>query len=176
MENQNTTAETGLSKPERIIKNHVIISMGIGAIPIPLVDMAAITGTQLSMISKLANYYEVKFSTELGKSVLTSLLAAVGSQTLATGTLGSAVKAIPVVGPVLGAVTYPAIAGATTYAVGNVFAKHFSEGGTLLDFKPAHMRDYFKEEFDKGKDTVNDIKRSARRPFTKKSDSEPEAQ
>lgn len=156
------TKEVETTAPERVIKKHVLVAMGIGAIPIPLVDIAAVTGTQISMISKLASHYEVTFSNDLGKSVLTSLLAAVGGQSMATGTLGSAIKAIPLVGSVLGAVTYPAIAGATTYAVGNVFAKHFAEGGTLLDFRPSRMKEYFSEEFAKGKDVVKNVGRKSK--------------
>ena len=170
MGKQTVATESNLSKPERIIKNHMYVSMGFGAIPLPMVDMAGITGTQLSMISKLAAHYDVPFSNDLGKSVLTSLLGAVGSQSLATGTLGSAIKLIPGVGSILGAITYPAIAGATTYAVGNVFARHFSDGGTLADFKANDMKTYFKDELEKGKSVVKTVKK----PFTKKSDSEVE--
>ena len=38
---------------------------------------------------------------------------------------------------------HPIVAGAATYALGNVFVKHFESGGTLLDFKPEPVRDFF---------------------------------
>ncbi len=168
--NQSVTIELKTSeKADKIIKNHLLLSMGFGAIPIPFVDIAAITGTQISMISKLAGIHDVQFSNELGKSVLGSLLGAVGSNTLATGTLGSIVKFIPGVGSIIGAVTYPVIAGATTYAVGKVFQRHFETGGTLLDFKASDMKHFFHEELEKGKHVVATVKK----PFTKKKAEEP---
>jgi len=160
-----TTTEVGLShKADKIIKNHVLIAMGFGAVPIPLVDIAGITATQVSMISKLSGLYDVQFSNELGKSLVGSLIGSVGGQTLATGTFGSLIKAIPGIGSIIGAVTYPAIAGTTTYAVGKVFERHFETGGTLLDFKVSDAKHFFHEELEKGKHVVDSIKK----PFTKK--------
>lgn len=161
-----TTTDRAVSS-RAIIKRHVLISMGVGAVPIPLVDVAAVTGVQLSMISKLAKLHGVQFSDDLGKSLLAALVGGVGSKALVTGFLGSAIKAIPVVGSAIGAVTFPAIAGATTYAVGKVFDKHFAEGGTMLDFRPADVKDYFSEELDKGKEVVGNITTTVKKPFTR---------
>jgi uncharacterized protein (DUF697 family) len=161
------TVSTGKTAKE-IIKKHVLISMGIGAVPIPLVDIAALTATQLSMISKLAAHYNVQFSDDLGKSLLAALVGGVGSKALVMGSIGSMIKFIPVVGSVIGAVTFPAFAGATTYAVGQVFDKHFSEGGTMLDFKPANVKNYFSEELDKGKEFAGKVKKTVTKPFTSK--------
>lgn len=158
-----------------VIKKHVLISMGVGAVPIPIVDVAAVTGVQLSMISKLAKVHGVQFAEDLGKSLLASLVGGLGSKALVTSFLGSAIKAIPVVGSAIGAVTFPAFAGATTYAVGKVFDKHFAQGGTMLDFKPADVKEYFSEELDKGKEVVNNITTTVKKPFTRKSkDVEPD--
>jgi uncharacterized protein (DUF697 family) len=149
-----------------VIKKHVLISMGVGAVPIPFVDVAAVTGVQLSMISKLAKVHGVQFAEDLGKSLLAALVGGLGSKALVTSFLGSAIKAIPVVGSAIGAVTFPAFAGATTYAVGKVFDKHFEQGGTMLDFKPADVKDYFSEELDKGKKVVSNITTTVKKPFT----------
>jgi uncharacterized protein (DUF697 family) len=150
-----------------IIKKHVLIAMGVGAVPIPLVDVAAVTGVQLSMISKLAKLHGVQFSDDLGKSLLAALVGGLGSKALVTSFLGSAIKAIPVVGSAIGVVTFPAFAGATTYAVGKVFDRHFAEGGTMLDFRPADVKDYFSEELDKGKEVVGSITTTVKKPFTR---------
>ena len=45
----------------------------------------------------------------------------------------------------------PALAGASTYAVGKVFVQHFESGGTFLNFDPEDVRDYYAEQFEKGK-------------------------
>ena len=160
MENTTTTAVVTRTPAEKIIKNHVLVSMGFGALPIPFVDIAAITGTQISMISKLAKQHNVPFSKKAASSSLMALVGGLSSQTLATGTLGSSIKAIPFVGAIVGAVTYPAIAGATTYAVGQLFERHFAEGGNLFDFKPTAKKQEMAEELKKGEEEVAAIQKN----------------
>ncbi|OMP79236.1 YcjF family protein [[Flexibacter] sp. ATCC 35208] len=164
------TVITGKTAKE-IIKKHVLISMGVGAVPIPFVDVAAITATQLSMISKLAAHHNVQFSNDLGKSIIVSLVGGAGSKALVMASIGSFIKFIPVVGTAVGAVTFPAIAGATTYAIGQVFDKHFAGGGTMLDLKASDMKTYFAEELDKGKEFAGKVKKTVTKPFTSKSES-----
>jgi hypothetical protein len=48
-------------------------------------------------------------------------------------------------------VTVSVFAGASTYALGEVFKKHFSSGGTILDFDPGRLKKMYKEKFEKGK-------------------------
>lgn len=170
-----TTTDRSVSS-RAVIKKHVLIAMGVGAVPIPLVDVAAVTGVQLSMISKLAKLHGVQFSDDLGKSLLAALVGGVGSKALVTSFLGSAIKAIPVIGSAIGVVTFPAFAGATTYAVGKVFDRHFAEGGTMLDFRPADVKDYFSEELDKGKEVVGSITTTVKKPFTRNKPKDPDTE
>jgi uncharacterized protein (DUF697 family) len=58
---------------------------------------------------------------------------------------------IPVAGTIIGGVSVPLLAGATTFAVGRVFIQHFETGGTFLDFDVDKMKNYFQQEFEKGK-------------------------
>ena len=55
-----------------------------GPIPLPLVDMAAVGGVQLYMLRRLSEIYEIPFSENLGKSILSSLAGAVIPATTAT--------------------------------------------------------------------------------------------
>lgn len=135
-----------------IVRRHSWYSAGVGLFPFPLIDGAAVAGIQLKLIHKLAtDVYEIPFSHDLGKSLLTAL---VGGSMPAIGT-GAAMMlyAVPVVGPAVATVTVPAVAGAATYAVGRVFTTHFEAGGTMLDFDADKMRDHFKDEFEKAKKT-----------------------
>jgi hypothetical protein len=66
---------------------------------------------------------------------------------------------IPGVGSIVGGVTVSAFAGASTYALGEVFKMHFSKGGTILDFDPDRLRKYYKEKFEKGKKVVKEMKK-----------------
>lgn len=137
-----------------IIKNHMIWSMGAGLIPLPMVDLVAVSAIQLDMIHQLAKLYEVDFKQTEGKARIAAL----------TGTglsrLGArAVKFIPGVGAVLGGITMAVLSGASSYALGEAFRKHFETGGTLLDFDPARFKKYYDEKFEKGKDIAKDLQK-----------------
>ncbi|MCI5132089.1 MAG: DUF697 domain-containing protein [Candidatus Electrothrix sp. EH2] len=137
-------------KASRIIRNHMLTAMGVGLVPFPIVDMVGITGVQLNMLRRLSNTYEVPFTEHKVKNILASLIG--GSSVLPIGrTLMSLVKAVPVAGSALGAISVPATAGAVTYAVGKVFHQHFASGGTFLTFDPDKVRDYYAEMLAKGK-------------------------
>lgn len=148
-ENMNTT-EKREERLEKIAQYHILASMGTGLIPIPLVDLVALTGIQLNMIRKLCAEYEVPFKQDRGKSIVTSLLGGLLSTEFGAG-LSSLVKCIPIIGQTVGAVTMPVIAGAATYAIYKVFVKHFESGGTILDLDPTKMKSFFSEQFTTGK-------------------------
>jgi uncharacterized protein (DUF697 family) len=65
--------------------------------------------------------------------------------------LGSAVKAVPLVGTIAGMILMPSLAAASTLAIGRVFNQHFASGGTLLSFDTEKMREHFKVEFEAAK-------------------------
>lgn len=137
-----------------IIKNHMIWSMGAGLIPVPVVDMFAVSAIQLDMIRQLATLYHIDFKQTEGKARITALtgtgLARLGAR---------AVKFIPGVGSVLGGVTMAVLSGATSYALGEAFRKHFETGGTMLDFDPARFKKYYDEKFEKGKEIAKDLQK-----------------
>lgn len=137
---------------DTVIRNHVIWSMGAGFIPILIADIFAVSALQLDMIRQLCKVYGVDFSETQGKAIVTSLT----SSTIARVTAGSVVKLIPGLGSLLGGATVSAFAGASTYALGEVFKRHFQTGGTILDFDPARLRKLYKEKFEKGKKVVEE--------------------
>lgn len=140
---------------DTIIRNHVIWSMGAGFIPVLVADIVAVSALQLDMIRQMCRVYNVDFSETQGKAVVTALTSA----TLARVTAGSITKMIPVIGSMLGGVTVSAFAGASTYALGQVFKRHFESGGTILDFDPARLKKVYQEQFEKGKKIVEDFAR-----------------
>lgn len=142
-------AEGREERLDNIAKNHILASMGVGLIPLPLVDMVALVGIQLDMINKLSSEYEVPFRKDIGKSVITSLMGGFLPTALG-GALSSMIKFIPLVGQTTGAVTMPVVAGAATYAVFKVFVQHLESGGTFLDLDPSKVKSYFSEQFAKG--------------------------
>ena len=133
-----------------------------GAIPSTVFDVVAITGIQLKLLHSLSNLYNVPFKKEWGKSAVASLFGGLGATSIATGTFGSFVKMIPVVGSLVGLVPLPIMAGAFTYAVGKIFVQHFEAGGTFLTFDAEKVREYFNELYNDGKQVAEDTFKSSK--------------
>lgn len=140
---------------DRIISDHVIFAMVAGAIPVPVLDIAAVTAIQLDMIRQLAEKYDMSFDLEVGKSLVSSIFASsVGTTVGRAG--ASFVKSIPGIGTVLGISSQVALAGITTFAVGNLFNLHFSQGNPLVSFNFKTVKELFDELLKKGKDFVDE--------------------
>ncbi|MCU0349047.1 MAG: DUF697 domain-containing protein [Saprospiraceae bacterium] len=138
---------------ETIVRNHVLFSMGAGAIPVPVADVLAVSASQLDMIRQLCKVYDMDFHESQGKAIVSALTAS----TLARIGAGSLAKFIPVVGSVVAGVTNALMAGASTYALGQVFKTHFDTGGTILDFDPGRLKKLYKEQFEKGKKVAEEL-------------------
>ncbi len=132
------------------IRNYMWWSMGAGLVPVPFLDLLAISGVQLKMVSELAKVYEVPFHESRGKAIIGALIGSLVPQSLACSVVGSALKAIPAVGAIAGASAMAASSGAAAWALGKVFIQHFEAGGTFLDFDPEAVRDYFRKQFEEG--------------------------
>lgn len=148
--------EALLSEANNIVKNHVITAMAVGLVPVPVVDLVGLLAIQMKMLHGLADHFQVPFSQNLGKSLITSLIGGTLPVTL-TFTASSMLKWIPGIGSLAGGASVAILSGATTYAVGRVFTQHFAGGGTLLDFKPEHMREMFRQELEEGKAAARDL-------------------
>jgi uncharacterized protein (DUF697 family) len=146
-----------LDRSKAIVRKYMYWSMGAGLIPVPYADMAAVTGVQIKMLADLAKHYEIPFSKNKVKEIVAALIGGALPGPIAGSMLGSAVKMVPVVGPIIGGVSVPLLSGATTYAVGNVFIRHFESGGNFIDFEPAKVKDEFKQEFEKGKTAAQEF-------------------
>ena len=139
---------------DMVIRNHIMWSMGAGFIPVPIADIFAVTAVQLDMVRQMCKLYDIDFKETEGKALITTLtgtgLARIGSKAL--------VKLIPGVGSYIGGVSLAVFSGASTYALGEVFKKHFETGGTFLDFDPARLTKYYQEKFEKGQKVAKDLK------------------
>jgi uncharacterized protein (DUF697 family) len=141
-----------------IIRNHTIWSMGAGFIPILIADIFAVSALQLDMIRQLCKVYDIDYEETRGKAIVTSLTGA----TIARLGARSVIKLIPGLGSIIGGVTVSIFAGASTYALGEVFKSHFASGGTILDFDPERVKKFYKEKFEKGKDIAKEWKDEAK--------------
>jgi uncharacterized protein (DUF697 family) len=144
-------------KALRTIKNYMWWSMGAGLIPLPIVDMIAVSGVQLKMLAAISDIYDVKFRANTGKAVIAALGGFIVPHALSFGFFGSLVKSIPIVGVLAGAPTMGLFSAASAWALGKVFIQHFESGGTFLNFNPDQVRAYYQEQFEEGKKIATSI-------------------
>lgn len=147
------------AETDRMIKNHMYGAMGVGLVPLPVVDFLALTGIQIRLLYKLANFYGIDFSKERARSIIGALIGS-SLPVAATGPLSSMVKVIPFIGQATGALTMLVVGGASTYALGHVFVQHFESGGTFLDFNPEKVKEHFASLYKEGSKVADDIKKS----------------
>ncbi|MCU7834670.1 MAG: YcjF family protein [gamma proteobacterium symbiont of Taylorina sp.] len=163
-----------LSEAQNIVETNVIISMASGLIPVPLFDIISLTNIQFHMIQTLAEHYEIP-ADNINKSLITSLISGSLPAVSILG-LGSVIKSIPGIGSLAGSGSVSIISGAISYAVGQVFIRHFQQGGTLDDFEPASAKEYFSEQLKAGKliasELIQEIKQKKQQKDDKLSDSE----
>jgi uncharacterized protein (DUF697 family) len=169
MENNNIKAERN-HHAETIIRNHVLWSMGASfMIPIPVADIFAVGALQLDMIRQLCRVYNIDFAETQGKAVVTALT----SSTLAKAGARSFIKIIPGIGQLVGGVATSVFNGASTYALGEVFKKHFDTGGTILDFDVERLKKFYHEKFEKGKKVAEQWKKEKDAPASSETSAAP---
>ena len=140
-----------------ILKIHVYWSVGAGLIPVPIVDVAAVTAIQLDMLKQISNFYKIDFSEEKGKAWISAIVSSTMSSLLAK--IGaSAVKSIPIIGTIVGATSMAIISGASTYALGKVFINHFENGGNLDDLDKEKIKKFYDEKIKEGKEVAKKMK------------------
>jgi uncharacterized protein (DUF697 family) len=137
-------------KALKTVKNYMWWSMGAGLIPFPWVDMVAVSGVQLKMLSEISKIYDVPFQLNRGKAVVGSLIGSIVPGAISYGAALTLLKGIPLVG-IVGGATMALTSGATAWALGKVFIQHFESGGTFLDLNPEEVREYFKAQFEEGR-------------------------
>ena len=92
---------------DRIIRENTLWATGGGLIPVPMLDMIAITAVELKMLKELSALYEVPFREHQVKSILALLLAGMGAPVLGAAITASLFKFVPILGAVAGSSPYP---------------------------------------------------------------------
>ena len=147
---------------DAIIRKRVYGAIGIGFVPVPLVDFLGLSALQLELIHALAKAHGVEFKKERVKSIISSLCG--GMLTTASVPLAaSLLKSLPIIGLTAGAATIGIRGGASTYALGWVFDRHFRKGGNLVDFDAEEAKTYFKEKVEEGKSFIGKIKNKVKK-------------
>lgn len=136
-----TGGKTALAQD--IIDRHVALSLAAGALPLPFADAVGIGMVQMRMISGLADLYETPFHSCQDKAMAVAVLGGLAPHFLAK-TVAAPLAALHL-GPLAVAlvgnfVASPALAAASTWAVGWWFVEHFESGGTVTSIETARAR------------------------------------
>jgi uncharacterized protein (DUF697 family) len=132
---------------DREIKWHAGYAAAAAALLPPGMDLAGVMGVQLKMLSDIAKKFNQRFSDDIGKAIIGTLVGSIGTGGL-VGPVSSIVKAVPVLGIAAGGLSLATVAYGTTYALGKIFTAHFASGGHLLDFDPVIAKEAFRRSFD----------------------------
>lgn len=139
-------------RTDRIIQEHVLWSIGAGLVPLPILDIVAVTAIQLDMLKQLAALHEVRFTESEGKAWVSALAGNVLAR------LGAnALKLIPGIGSIIGGLSMSILSGASTYAIGQVAARHFEAGGTFGNLDMNAARRAYEEELERGKQVATSM-------------------
>lgn len=141
-------------KAHKIVMKNMYWAMGLGVLPVPIIDLIAVAGFQAKALKELSDLYEIPYTTHTVKNTLAVLISGLGTLGVGLPLTGlvatSFLKFIPVLGTLTTIATVPVVAGALTYATGRIFIQHFESGGTFLTFNPQKVRDYYRELFQEG--------------------------
>jgi len=146
---------------DQVIKDHVLLALGAGLIPVPLVDAVAITMIEVNMIGDLAGVYDFPIPHKLVRhKILLSLLGSFGPLYAADHLYG-ALKVVPLIGFAASAAILSLTGGVSVYVVGRAFQKHYESGGTFLSGNNAYLRRFFRETREEGRQVVPEYARAA---------------
>lgn len=137
---------------DRIIHTHVALAVGAGVIPLPFIDLAAVTAVQIDMLQELSRFY----GQDLSRNQLRTFATAVTGSSLAR--LGaSVVKSIPGIGSLIGGVSMSVLSGASTFAVGEVAKQQLA--GDFHGFDVNAAKDAYGHEYERGKEYAKSVER-----------------
>ncbi len=109
---------------QRIIRNATFVSLAAGIEPIPLIDIPILLGTQIRLVLRIAALYGESMNTidamTYARELIVTMAGGLGLRYLAE----QAAKAVPFGGDFIAG----AIAGATTWSIGQVAIEYYESG------------------------------------------------
>jgi uncharacterized protein (DUF697 family) len=136
-------------KAKQIVRQYTVWAAGGGLLPVPLVNIATVTGLQVSMLERLSKLYDADYSRSTAQMFLS---AVTGTTVLSVGYRASAaLRFVPGIGTVVGGAAMGTLAGASTYAIGQATIKSLETSGDLLHVDIEQAKDTFDEAFKRGR-------------------------
>ena len=144
------------SRGEELAKLYANWAAASGGIPVPLIDIAIITGVQVRLVASLADLYGVSISKHRARLALLSItgggtaVAAGGVAKIALpGTIsivGSATKSAIGFGTVLGSIAIGAFAYSSTILLGRLFMDAFEKSISFSKTEVDNMAEQYSKE------------------------------
>jgi uncharacterized protein (DUF697 family) len=119
-----------IAAAEAITRRYAAYCAGAGMIPVPYLDLVALTALQVKMVSELGDLYGIEADATRVKALVGTLFASAATWSLFHGIPGQIVRRVPVLN-LVGIAWKPFVSAAVTYGTGNVFITHFEQGGTV---------------------------------------------
>lgn len=116
----------------RIVDRYAAYSAVGGIVPLPLVNVASITGLTVRMVKVLSDHYGAPFEKDRARAIVVGFVAGVmpsGLGSIASSTLTYLMPHAALAGLAVSSVT----AAACTRSIGHIFVEHFENGATLAD-------------------------------------------
>ena len=120
----------------RIVDRYAVYSAVGGIVPLPLVNVASITGLIVRMVKVLSDHYGVAFEKDRARAIVVGFVAGAmpsGLGSVASSTLTYLMPHSALAGLAVSSVT----AAACTRSIGRIFVEHFENGATLADLHVA---------------------------------------
>ncbi|WP_440054272.1 YcjF family protein [Pseudoalteromonas sp. T1lg65] len=125
---------------QMVVDKYTKWSFGSGFIPVPAVDLVALTGIQMKMIGEIAKVYGQSYGENKLRGTVSALIGGSFPQTLGGAGLSSFLKSVPILGTLSAIAFMPVVSAASTHAIGSTFIRHFENGGTLINLDLASMK------------------------------------
>jgi uncharacterized protein (DUF697 family) len=140
-----------LDKASRILSRYAAWGVAAGAVPVPVVDLAALAVVQTKMVTELAELYGETVSLESVQALVGVLIGVLVPKSASSLLSQVLVNVLPGVAGLVGLTTMAAFSGVGTYAMGRVFIRYFEGGGRLHGISAKSIREELEREFRQGK-------------------------
>ncbi len=135
---------------EKIVNKYIVLSGGVGLIPLPLLDQISIGALQGKMIYDLGQLYNIPIDKYQVKAIIASILGGAHSGWISSALVRYLTVIVPGVNVVGILVIRPVLAALVTYAIGKIFIKQFQAGHKLKDFDLQKVRKDFAKQMEAG--------------------------
>lgn len=147
---------------DRVIRHHVYVAMGLGAVPIPLFNLVTLGANQVVMLERVAAQYGYHYTTDVLKNLIATVAGPFVSD-FSGGFLSTVLGRIPYVGTAVGVATRPVVNGIVTYALGQMLSCHLRNLDTGKGYIAVNSEAFtklFKKYCDEAGDYITGILRS----------------